>query len=433
MVRRSMFLLSLGAILGLFSAQAENWAQWRGPYLNGTTTEKNLPERWSPTENIAWVADLAGKSGGTPIIWEDQVFVTACSEETKALRAICLDRKTGGVLWQREAGTSFSEKRGNLASSPSPVVDGEKVYFTFGTGRMMAFDLGGRMLWDRNVAEKYGEFHIQFGYSSTPLLYGGKFYLPVLHGWMGRSDRGKPIPDSYLLCFRPNTGEDIWRQIRETDAQGESYDGYTSAMVLERKEGDQIVVNGGNYVTGHDPETGEELWRSDSYNKKQDKWYRTVASVLCVDGMVIAVEPKGHSLFALPGDKRGQLTQEDRIWTVTDSTPDVCVPTIWKGKLFVLDGARRKITCRNPKTGELLGSLFLEGRAAFYASPIAADGRLYLINLHGECIVLSADKKLEELHRVSMEEPAYGSSISISQGNLYIRTDSKLYCVGTAK
>jgi len=414
-----------------FPVAAENWPQWRGPHLNGTSQETDLPETWSASENMAWVADLPGRSGGTPIIWEDQVFVTDCSKEDRSLRAICLDRKTGKTLWQREAGTSFPEKRGNLASSPSPVVDGEKVYFTFGTGRIMAFTLDGRMLWDRNITEKYGEIEVQFGFSSTPLLHDGRFYLPVLHGYRARWDRSdRPIPDSFVLCFSPLTGEDLWRQVRDTDAKGESYDSYTSALVLKADGGDQIIINGGNYVTGHDPNTGEELWRSDSYNKKHNEWYRTVASVLCVDDRVIAAEPKNGSMFALPSNKRGALTEEDRIWTSTESTPDVCVPTFYKGHLFVLDGSRRKMTCRDVHTGQVIRSVDLGGKADFYASPTAADDKLYLINLHGECIVLSADENLDTIHRVSMGEEAYGSSISVSQGNLYIRTDSKLYCVG---
>jgi len=171
------------------SAPAENWAQWRGPSFNGSTTEQNLPAQWSKTENVAWVAPLPGYSGATPIVWENSVFVSS-PDEQKNLNLLCVDRTTGQVRWERKVATGDFEKGRNNTASPSPVSDGKAVFILFATGDLAAFDFSGKEIWHRNVAADYGRFAINWIYGSSPLLYRGKLYVQVFNS----AKRNTPTP-----------------------------------------------------------------------------------------------------------------------------------------------------------------------------------------------------------------------------------------------
>src|SRR5438093_1399942 len=179
--RRKLFVL-IWALGGLItspghSARAENWSQWRGPFFNGSTTEKGLPSIFSKTENVNWVADLPGPSAATPIIWNDRVLLSSVDQKAGTLQAICLDRATGRALWKRETGVGVSlDDRSNYAS-PSPVTDGKLVWFFYGNGQLVALDLEGKEVWSRNLQKDYGAFAFQWTFSSSPTLYDGRLYL----------------------------------------------------------------------------------------------------------------------------------------------------------------------------------------------------------------------------------------------------------------
>src|SRR5204863_682907 len=128
-----------------------NWPNWRGPNFNGSSPEKNLPTEWSKTENIAWQVDLPGPSAATPAVWEDHVFVSSPDTGTKTLQALCLDRRTGKVLWQRETGVGIARDPKSNFASPSPVTDGQRVFFFYGNGALLALDLAGKLLWEGNL------------------------------------------------------------------------------------------------------------------------------------------------------------------------------------------------------------------------------------------------------------------------------------------
>jgi outer membrane protein assembly factor BamB len=144
MKRRPAFIIMLLTAFAILTntVSAENWAQWRGPFLNGSTSEKELPTTWSKTENVLWVVKMPGPGQSTPIIWEDRVFVTAIEEDSEKMWAICLNRADGRELWRYEVGLGFFGRTGNTGASPSPVVDGERVYFLYGTTDFLAFDMG---------------------------------------------------------------------------------------------------------------------------------------------------------------------------------------------------------------------------------------------------------------------------------------------------
>ena len=202
---------TLLSLVLLFSAAAPlhagNWPQFRGPSFNGSTPEKGLPTQWSPTENIAWSATLPGPSAATPAVWEDHVFVSSTDPESNSLKALCFDRISGKLLWQRDVATGINRDSRSDFASPSPATDGKLVVFFYGNGEMAAFDFSGHQLWRRQIQKDYGEFAFFWTFSSSPLLFDGKLYLQVLQRDVPIEGRG--LKDrknrSYILAMKPET------------------------------------------------------------------------------------------------------------------------------------------------------------------------------------------------------------------------------------
>jgi outer membrane protein assembly factor BamB len=175
------------------------------------------------------------------------------------------------MLWKRELDSGNRTWNKQNAASPSPVTDGELVWAVTGTGAVAAFDMDGKEVWKRNLQSDYGEFGLNWGYASSPLLHSGRLIIQVLHG----NNTDDP---SYLVALDAATGRELWRKERATDAVRESPDAYTTPAFLVHEGKPQIVISGGDYVTGHDPETGNELWRAGGLNPRKAPNYRIVAS-----------------------------------------------------------------------------------------------------------------------------------------------------------
>src|SRR6516162_9671217 len=250
MKRPSLILFLTGVLTS--SGVAENWAQWRGPFFNGSTTETNLPTEWSKTENVRWVTPLPGYSGATPVIWDDSVFVSS-PDSQKNLLLLCIGRQDGKLRWQRTVSEGDQEKGRNNMASPSPVTDGHTVFLLVGTGKLVAFDFSGKELWSRDLAKDYGKFSINWLYGSSPLLYRGKLYVEVLQANPIPSSYpqaldDKPQRESFLLCLDPATGKNLWRQIRASDAVNEAQEAYTTPIPCENGNHPEIIIVGANYV-----------------------------------------------------------------------------------------------------------------------------------------------------------------------------------------
>src|SRR5262249_7089587 len=193
-------------------AQAEVWPQWRGPHFNGSSNEKGLPSKWSK-EEAAWSVDLPGPGAATPVIQGDHVFVSTTDLSSKTLHALCLDRKTGQVLWNQKTSERLQRDRNSNFASPSPVADANRAFFFYGDGTLVAFDHSGKELWSRSLTKDYGEFAFQWTFSASPLLYNGKLYLEVLQRDVPVNGHGRadgPI-ESFILALEPSTGKTLWR------------------------------------------------------------------------------------------------------------------------------------------------------------------------------------------------------------------------------
>jgi outer membrane protein assembly factor BamB len=420
--------LAAGCLAGLaaFPCLAENCPQWRGPFLNGSTTETNLPDTFSKTENVLWTAALPGPGHATPIIWDDSVFVNSPDEDGN-LALLCLDRQTGKARWQKQVSTGNRTKGRNNMATPSPVTDGKTVWTMFGTGDLAAYDFSGKELWTRHLTKEYGPFVIMWLYGCSPLLYNGRLYVEILrHG----------PAESFVLCLDPGTGANIWRHDRPTDAVEESREAYSTPMPCECGGRTQIVVVGGDYVTGEDAVTGEELWRGGGLrNFRQRSSSRLVPSPVVADGMIYVCGAKGNPFLAFHQCGSGDITSNGLAWSSHEYSTDCATPLFYQDKLFMLNGDRQLLVCFEPASGEVKWKQSLGVQEIFRASPTGADGKIYCFSERATVVVLSAaDGKV--LSNIAMNEGDQSdeglshSTIAAAQGCLFVRAPGHLYCIG---
>ena len=396
---------------------AENWPQWRGPSLNGVSGEQNLPVRWSTSENVAWKLGMPSKTGATPIIWGNRIFLNVADGGN--LYLWCVDKAKGEPLWKKPiAGGNYQINKQNM-SSPSPVTDGAAVYAMTGVGVLKAFDFAGNELWVRDIQQDYGKFGLNWGYASSPLLYGDSLYVEVLHGM-------KTKDPSYLLRIDTKSGKTVWRVERHTDAIRESPDSYTTPALLKYGDRVEIVISGADCVTGHDPATGKELWRATGLNPDHHSDYRTIASTV-VFGDLFFVPTRVRPLLAFRAGGRGDITESHRLWSFNNG-PDVPTP-VTDGKYFYTVNDRGIMWCLDARTGqEIWGSQRLRP-AVYSSSPVLADGRLYVSNEDGLTTVVKAGAKFEVLAENDLAGYTL-SSPAISDGHIFLRTAQFLYAIG---
>jgi outer membrane protein assembly factor BamB len=414
---------------------AADWPNWRGPAYNGTSPEKDLPVEFSPTNHVKWTAPLPGLSAATPIIHGNHVFISSTDDRTKTLVALALDRVTGKQLWLNEVGPgSGRDNRSNFAAS-SPVTDGKLVVFLYGNGDLAAFDFAGKKLWARNLEKDYGQFAYQWTYGASPTLHDGRLYVPVLQRDMpvhGRGSTDGPI-ESYLLALDPTTGKELWRHVRPCDARAESMEAYTTVIPTQDKK--QLLIAGGDCLTGHDPATGKELWRWGTWNPTKIGHWRLVPSPVEAGNIAVVHAPKGAPTYAIKLDGKGTLADDSLAWTSADRevSSDVSTPAYYQGRLYVLNSDRKTIARVDPTTGKTNWIGQLDSRPKFESSPTAADGKLYFQNHAGEVFVVGTGDEFKLLHRVMMgadNDRDTRATIAVSGGNLFIRTAAQLYCVG---
>jgi outer membrane protein assembly factor BamB len=423
-MRRRFLTLAL-IVSSAASLAANTWPHWRGPSRDGISTEKGLPTTWSATENVAWKLPLPAFSGSTPIIWNDTVFLNVATERaTGQIELWAVDRNKQAVAWKRPlAGENRIGNKQNM-SSPSPVTDGKHVWVMTGTGILKGFDFAGKELWTRDIPKDHGKFGIQFGYASSPLLHDDALYLQVLHG-MYTDD------PSYVLKIDKMTGKTVWRTERPTDALHESPDSYTTPALLQYDGKTEIVITGGDLVTGHDPASGKELWRADVLNPQKSRNYRIISSPIIAGGLIIA-PTRVNPLVALRPGGRGDIAATHVAWTFHRG-PDVPSP-VSDGTYLYLVSEQGVVYCLELKTGKLVYGPERIPNDFYSSSPVLADGKIYVTGeSNGVTTVFRAGPKFEILASNTFNDPCTPyclASIAVSQGQLFVKTDANMWVVG---
>jgi outer membrane protein assembly factor BamB len=304
-------------------------------------------------------------------------------------------------------------------ATPSPVVDGRGVYALTGAGVLKGFDLDGRERWARDIQKEYGAFGLNWGYGSSPLLMDGILYVPVLHGM--RTD-----DPSYLLGVEAATGKTLFRVERPTDARSESPDAYTTPVVLRKGNAVEVVLTGGDIVTGHDPKTGKELWRAKGLNPTSDPYYRIVASPVA-SGDVVVAPTRVRPMLALRGFGRGDVTTSALLWSF-DQGPDVPTPAT-DGTLLYVVNDKGLLWCLDLLSGKVHYGPQRLRVGTYSASPLLADGKLYVTNEDGLTSVVKAGITFELLAENALDDFTLASPAAAG-GQLFLRTKGFLYAIG---
>ncbi len=297
-IRIALGLLAVSLVLGSGSASAENWPQWRGANLDGISHEKNLPLKWSKTENVAWRLALPGPAGATPVVWDDRIFLTSAEGDSLVLMAVSTD---GKPLWKQvmaDHNKTVRVDEGNSAS-PSPATDGRHVWAMMGTGDIGCYTVDGKPVWKFNLQDRYGKFKIQFGMTSTPVLDGDRLYVQLLHSG-----------GALVVALDKLTGEEIWQQTRPSDARAECEHSYASPVLYRDDKTELLLTHGCDYIVAHRLSDGEEVWRCGGLNIKSNynPTLRFVASPLAVPGLVIVPSAKNGPVLALDPHSKGDIT-----------------------------------------------------------------------------------------------------------------------------
>jgi outer membrane protein assembly factor BamB len=431
---------------------AEDWPQWRGPDGTGVSTELSLPERWSDTEGVAWKARLRGVGVSSPVISGDRVFVTsqigvgvrregnhptlvqdgnassrgerglttAASTATGAdgagsdgrIRFLveAFARTDGKSLWTFELPASDARPavhdKHNLASA-SPVTDGTRVYAVFGTGQIVAVDMKGTRVWQRDLAAEYGAWQINWGHGSSPIVYRDTVILPCFHE-----------PTSYLIALDARTGATRWKADR-----GSKVVSYSTPLVVRATTGDELVLNTSEALEAYDPASGKELWRLNEPSRF------AIPMPVHQDGVLYASRGyRSGPYAAIKVGGRGDIAASHVLWKVPTGAPYISSLVYHDGLLYMAADVG-VVTCVEAKTGQRVWQERLEG--VFTASPVAADGKIYLVSESGETIVLRPGRKADVIARNTLNGRLLASP-AISGGRLFLRTDDSLIAIGRA-
>jgi len=418
--------------------QAGEWGNWRGPSHNGSTDEKNLPAKFSKTQNVLWSVKMDGPSAGTPVVWGDNVFVSSSNPDKEHLTANCYDLGTGALKWSHQVAKGHRQDNRSNYAAPSPVTDGQVVTFFYGNGALATYTLDGEKLWSQNIQEKHGQFAFLWTFSTSPLIHDGILYMQVLQRDTNVGSKGSDDNRSYLLALEPKTGRQLWKVYRPAKARSESLEAFSTPIPFSHNGRDEILIAGGDCLTGHDPKSGRELWRWGTWNPTRIGHWRLVPSPVAGGGVVLACAPKRAPVYAIKAGGEGNISANGKVWNSQGSrdgvSSDVCTPLFYHGSFFVLYGeGRDKMLSRvDPKSGSIQWATDLKSRSLFRASPTGANGEIYVQNHAGVVHVIDA-KSGSVLHRAEMGEPGDDqtrASVAIAHGRLFIRTNSRLFCIG---
>ena len=421
----------LPVVFSLFVIQtchADNWPQWRGADLTSKSGDTSVPAELSQEDNLLWRIAMPGPAGSSPVVWEDNVFVTGTDGENLVLT--CVGIEDGEVKWQKLL-EGVNKKGGDhsTSASPSPSTDGEHVWAMMGNGIMVCYTVGGEKVWRKDLQEIYGKFSIQFGMSTTPILDGGNIYLALIHGNMKNR---KETSVGQIIALDAKTGNEIWLHKRKTDAVRENKHSYASPTIYRDQNHEMLITHGGDYVIGHSLEDGSELWRCGGFNPKGDSYnptLRLVSSPSCGEGIIVAPTAKRGPVLGLKVDGQGDVTKDQnaRHWELKKGTPDVATPVIYDGLVY-LAGEKGDLTCLDVDSGEVKYRQRLLADK-HRSTPVAVDGRLIVVDRKGTLFVVKAGPELEVLSKIQLKEETTASP-AISNGRVFIRTYKALYAFG---
>ena len=396
---------------------AGNWPNWRGPDQNGVAPGSGFPTEWSETKNVAWKIELPGKGSSTPVVWGEQIFLTSGADGQNALLAF---NRQGKEQWRVLVGKERPGKNKKASgSNPSCVTDGEHVFAYFKSGDLACVDFKGQIVWQTNLQDKYGEDTLWWDLGTSPVLTKAHCVVTVMQ-----------TGPSYLVAFEKATGKVIWKEDRNLGAPEEAAQSYSTPVVLSEKGKETLVVLGADHVTAHDAANGKELWRVGGLNPTNHKYFRSIASAVVHNGIVVAPYARMESVTAVKVGGSGDVTASHVAWTMKGNGSDVPTPTAADGRVYILND-KGTLSCLNIETGtEIWSGQPEKNRNGFSASPILADGKIYITREDGKTFVLAQGNEFKVLAGNELDGTQTVASPVFVDGKILIRTDTHLYCIG---
>jgi outer membrane protein assembly factor BamB len=375
---RLLFAVPAIVILTFSTLKSQNWPQWRGPSGDGIAEKGSYPANFSIDNNLLWKAELPGKGGSTPIVWNDQIILTSgIGEGSEGEDGVLCYSMAGDLLWQTKLGKQLPGRnpRGT-GSNPSATTDGKRLFVFFKSGTVAALDLEGKVLWKQNLRENYGDIVYFWDLGSSPLLVGNNVVLTVMH-------EGK----SYILALDKETGKEVWKTDRNYTCGRESAQSYTTPLAVKEGSRTILIVWGADHLTGHDAENGKLIWSYTGFNPDLKPAWRTIASPVYSEGLVVVPYGRGTMLAAMKTGGTGTMTEKDFAWKKSGMGTDVATPVISGGKVYVL-GFNGTVWCLDLLTGqELWHTALPTGNGVYYSSPVLAGNRLYIASDEGAFFV----------------------------------------------
>jgi outer membrane protein assembly factor BamB len=391
---KSLLFLSL-----LFLPQ--DWPEFRGPTGQGHSDERGLPLVWSETKNVRWKVAIPGRGWSSPSIQGDRIWLTTATEEGKSLRAVSVDRNTGAVLQNVEV---FRVKSlGNLNSknsqaSPTPVLEGDRVYLHFGAYGTACITQSGEVVWKTRLDYDNG----QHGPGGSPVIYDNLLIL---------SCDGQDV--QYVVALDKLTGKVRWKKLRE------GYQAYTTPLIVRLPAGDQVISPGAFRAVSYEPRTGKELWQV-----RYGDGFSNVPRPVYGNGLVfICTGFQQPSLLAVRLDGRGDVTKSHIAWTLKRGVSLTPSPLLVGDELYMVSD-NGVASCIDAKTGAPYWQVRLGGNHS--ASPIYADGRIYFLSEEGESVVIAPGKEFKALAKNQLDGPTL-ASMAVSNGSIFVRSQTHLY------
>lgn len=431
------------AVIAADVPEQAHWPQWRGPFLTGMA-RGDAPVSWNDTTNIKWKIEIPGRGHSTPVIWGDRIFLTTAIQTGQApppppapaadqgdqrqgrrggpgggaganiehrFEVLCVDRRTGKVIWQKTAKTAkphegYHRAYGSFASN-SPATDGKYVYAFFGSRGIYCYDFNGKLVWEKDLGVQM-KIRLQFGEGAAPMLDGDRILLTFDH------DAG-----SFIVALDKRTGKELWRTPRDEQSA------WSNPFVIEHSGRRQIIVSATKKVRSYDLQTGKLIWECAGLGSN------VIPAPVYLNGVVYVMsghrEPK---LMAIRLGREGDLTGTDAVlWTQTRGLSYTASPVLDEGKLYTVTDSGF-VSCFNVVTGEpYYHQVRLPRAYNFKASPVGAAGKLYLASEDGDVIILKMGEKFEVLATNKLEDQVFIASPVIAGGELFLRSQNRLYCI----
>jgi outer membrane protein assembly factor BamB len=403
------------AVTSAFAESPANWPRWRGPHDDGGNEHGSYPIKWDSTTNLLWKAALPGKGCSTPIVWDNQILLTA---PVNAQDAVLAFDWSGKLLWQAVVGAEVKGKHLNgSGSNPSPTTDGQNLFIYFKSGNFAALSLDGKLRWKANLVERFGKDTLYWDYGTSPVLTDKFVVVTMMHHG-----------ESWLAAFDKLTGDLRWKVARNYKTPTEGDHSYATPLAFQHRGQEALLVWGAEHLTAHDAANGTILWSCGDFNPEGKGNWVAVASHLIVGDMAIVPYGRGSRLHGIKLGGSGDVTATHRAWKRDDTGTFVPTPAAYKGKVYLVRD-RGEVECIDPATGKTIWKGELpKNSASYYSSPALADGKLYAAREDGVVFVARVEGKFEVLGENIMGERIIASPVPVAN-RLLLRGEKHLFCV----